>query len=508
MLVILLSLALRVLLIGLAPFTDEGCYISASYFAAFHQTIEPGATTVLPNHDKLLLYPTLLFWLNYIPGPPFLYWRLIDALMAAAASATLFLLLHHFIKRTIPAFIGAAAWCLAFNHTVFINAGFKNQIGIASLFLLLGMCAIIMGDGSKKAYLCGGLITLSVLLRETFVGYSIVASVYIWKVHGEKKFIEYSLGVIATGLSVLTVFAMLRGGPFEGIMNVISGYRDYAKMNSHLLKVSGGGDAWESDAAASFKLLLWMFPIITTGVFASFSTKMRDLRNLAFLALGFIFPPLIEIFTIGSFPYRFSQFCLGGAIFAAIGVDFLMRLLEIEKFRKTGIAAMFVLFVFFMSGSQEYWRTTWNAWKESLYFSSVMVKGDWSSPVVADSFYLDAARKIKGAIPVNGRVLVSGFYHGLYPLAGRLPYSLEISDVSSYMMINNGSTDRLTEMFLKKKPDMIIETNRFKKSLSLKEKWPEFTNYYRLSDAVPEGKRSYGNFAAQLWRLNIDEIEK
>ncbi|MGH9891099.1 MAG: hypothetical protein ACREA0_03780, partial [bacterium] len=93
----LVTLVLRLALIGQAPFTDEGIYVAGSYLVARHLR-EGGGDTVLPLfggngqvlYAGLSLYPNLLFFLNYIPGPPFFYWRMVDAVLATVASMAYF----------------------------------------------------------------------------------------------------------------------------------------------------------------------------------------------------------------------------------------------------------------------------------------------------------------------------------------------------------------------------------------------------------------------------------
>ena len=498
--VFVLTFTLRMLLIGQAPFTDEGIYIAHSYFTAVYRH-HPESTSLLPNAGPIFLYSNLLFWLSYLPGPPFLYWRLVDALVASCAAGTLFIFLRLFLD-VFPAFFGAAAWTLAVNHQVFINAGFKNPICAATLSLLLALCTLHKQRGRFHSYLCGALVAFAVLLREPFAGYAIVIGVYIFCVLGKRKFFQYSVGGIFFSLVVVGIFAMLRGGLKEGIVQMVAEYRTLPKIYTGFQTV-GGLDRLEhiwNAIKSNLSLLSWFIWLSVLGCCVSFFPAARIPRRLIFLAILLLLPPLWEICVSLCFPYHVNQLSLGLSLFAAAGFEYVGALIRQARYRKIGIAAVVVLCSLFIFGSQSYWRSSLAAWKESAYFAPVMLANNWNSPVVQDSFYLDAAQKIKRIISTKENMVVSGFYSALYPLSARLPYSFELLDITAYQLIYGAiKTDKITNLIAESRPDLIVQSNRFDKEQPITEFFPNFYTSYILVDSVPSGKRSYGGFDAKLW---------
>lgn len=528
----LVTLVLRLALIGQAPFTDEGIYVAGSYLVARHLR-EGGGDTVLPLfggngqvlYAGLSLYPNLLFFLNYIPGPPFFYWRMVDAVLASVASMAYF----RFALRFLPLLGSAIAgvfWALAVNHPIFVDAGYKNPIVPATILLLAAFLVVSAANQSPKTLACGALIALSVAFREPFLFFIPSITLYILYRHGVRSLARFALSGAIAGATVWLSAAVLKGGIISGSAELLANYQNTVILYSSIISL-GKTNIWANAQIAFslfFQTTFWLLPFVVLGIVPSVTRQhavaapprpgagdsmpppeslpaRRDEILLVPVSLLLIVFPLLEVFGKIAFPYHFAQMLIGLALLAGAGAVNLRRLIGLLPTRTTRLFLTVTLgTAWFMVATTYYRNTLGRAFSDSRHFAPIMVRGDWESPVVHDSYYLSAAKVIRTSTQPDDRIIVSGFNLGLLPLSGRRPPCPAASDMMIFTLINTESSVSRWRALLDPTPDLVLVSNLYPLA-AVTALWPTFTTDYSQVSTVLPGKRSYGTRSASIWKL-------
>ena len=141
------------------------------------------------------------------------------------------------------------------------------------------------------------------------------------------------------------------------------------------------------------------------------------------------------------------------------------------------------------------------AWQQSRSYAPVMVLGRDDVAIKERSLYLSVARTVNQATRPDDRVVVSGFYLGLFPLSDRLPPSPDMMDLTFMEMTGRLSRDSDSVRRLRETPPaVVVETLRF--PVPLRSFWTDFDGLYELIREFPTTEaRHYGFFGARVWRL-------
>ena len=503
----LTTILLRVLTLGLPPFTDEGSYASTS-FLLFSQYTGHAVSDIgfLPSMGTLGLYPLMVSWIFALPGESLVLLRCVDALAVAIVPVLFAAFLKRHFSDSLTIYIASITFAVMFNHPDFVNAGFKNSIGIALSFLLLALITIDFADWTSGS-VAGGLMAFAILLREPMFPFVFVLGVYVCYRGGLRSFFRYMLCFGLTVVVHISFISYLRGG-LDGFLSLLQAYADYRGVQakfSGLLVHNFLSSAFLTLRRSGFAI----FPFLLGLVWPLTSKDRRSekkRRGLYGLALGLLVAPVAEALVKFSFPYVFSQGLLGASLLIALGFETLHTRREIllggvrklHIFPEIPIVAVVTALLFVAGYGKSYVRYV----EDSLYFADVMVLGHWDSPKVDESFYLLAARKVQEYSSPDQRVLVSGFLTGLYPLSHRLPPMGSIQDLTFFNLSKQkiGVGD-VVAIFRNSKPDLFVFAHRgFSDETVTASAIDNFLLEYRPACTVPAGLRSYGTFSCTLYR--------
>lgn len=494
--IVALTLILRALLLGGAPFTDEGIHVAAA-------RLESAGGAAHPN-TPLAIYPKFLGLLvgRHANGiRRFIVFRILDGIVASGAG----LAFYFFLRRWLPsrfALTGATFWVLAFNFPIFIDAGFKNSIGAACVCLNLALL-LLSYSGAFCLVSGGAALGLAMLIREPFV-FHILATLYLaWRLNGRRGVLLFVAG-LAGVLLLAAVVLTSRGMTPSYLFDYYAATRRLYQSDLASVGVSAGDRLWQ--ASSRFILAcLWLAPPTLIG-FAGWAIKLKkgtsDPACVAALWLLLASAPELMNFPL---PYHAAQLALGSSVLAAFGIwrfeEWLCSLKRVKAKGDPRGAAFVLMGILCLSLSIPYWRTSEIALKNSFHFWPVMMRGDWNSKLIQESFYLDTASRIRSLTKKDGTLVVSGFYAGLYPLADRRPADPTIPDLTAFVMRGEAENRARLDELRNAAPRLIVETTRF--PLDLPALFPGFESEYHLAADIPEGThRSYGNFGARLWMRN------
>ena len=183
----MLAIAIRVVLIGSAPYADEGHYAAAAYFQYLGYTKGQFAPhSFIPSFGGLELYPLLASWIYFIPAEPYFLLRVADALYAAFSGVMLYKYLYLATGQNLPSYLAAVLTIIAVNHPEFIEAGARNPIQLATLLIYCSLY-LLERDQGKKIFLPGICLAAAVLIREPFVMLAGMVVLLVWSQVGLRK---------------------------------------------------------------------------------------------------------------------------------------------------------------------------------------------------------------------------------------------------------------------------------------------------------------------------------
>lgn len=298
----------RIMHLGGYPATDEGVY--AYYSQIIYNSLSSG--NGLPNYGTLALYPALLSWVFQFDFNYLFSLRIIDMLMATISGYLLFYISYKESKNIYVAALLATVYLFAANQPIFVQHGFKNSFSAA---IIPALVAIIVGQNSQwqhpiKWYFCGALLSVSILLRETFVPFAMLGFISIFFSYGLKNALRYSFGGIIAGTAILFSIVKLRGpGGFESL---IHSYQDayilYESLSSKRI------DLFLQNGATSIKEAAWAvitsILLIITFPFLFLKQVPSSFSRILFWFAAATIPLLEPLIKIG-FPYHFSLSLIG-----------------------------------------------------------------------------------------------------------------------------------------------------------------------------------------------------
>ena len=515
-------LSIRFLGIFQPPYTDEGAYVACAWI------LMRLPADLVPDFapTSLNLYSSLIALFLPSDSNPLILMRWIDAVIASCFSAIHFLLLHLISRSLFGAIFIAIISGLLLNNPLFINAGFKNPAFLAFLFfttgiLLWGLVATAEERKNmswRKAALIAACFAACVASREQF-GIYILACAVALMLFGRWndciKIFSLSLGLF---ILIVLFISILRGNPILHLQGIFATYTKMLKLfpameigyNMYSHRVAMAKDAIGVTAWAVIPAFLI---IIISMLIGSKNIKCREYAvSTRWLFFGIVLSlcSFVEFFSKMGFPYHLS-YCIFGISLSCAGAYSIF----VSRFGLHGACFIGVIMGISMvtfpsvKGNEEI------CVKESSLYLAIKnykvainlsgqfqnaVAGDWSDPMIEESYYLSTAACLRENAKPNDSLLVgSGLI--LYPLTGIKPWNPAILDYLTFLMAKSvGAENGQPESIPFGMPNLIVETNRYP-AFKLKSIFPSLETDYNLVAEIPTGKSHYGQFACRIWRL-------
>lgn len=486
----------RLMVIGGLPATDEGVF---AYFAQIaHASLAAGKG--LPNTGPLMLYPLLLNWVFAFDANPLVALRLIDMLFAMVAGYAFYRVIEMESGSRFGAFLICLLFLFTMNQPTFIQYGFKNSMYAAyvPLFtaLWLGLTAPI-GTSTRRWITIGVLLSVAVLLRETFLPLIATGALAILLQRGFRSFFQSIVGAIGSGLLIVGIIIAARGG----IASLLESYQDAAKIytaiadkRTELFFSSGKQFIQEANLSLAIASVGFLVTLLRTLG----KNSVTSLSKLG-LWLATTLVPLIEPASKIGFPYHFSVCLPGLAGLAALGwrniCDGSRQTLRFHLASSTMCIALFSMLIP---------RTAelWGNWSQARLVLSTFQSGHWPETLTDNSNYLIAAKVIRQVVPSGGTIAISGYMYSLYPLTNLLPPKPEFSNLTNTIIEMDLSEHRLREALLRCPPDIVMTTSRTD--------WPGKPEllaavrgtgiYEEIAEIPTTNNRAYGNFGGFIFR--------
>jgi hypothetical protein len=456
-------LSARLILIGLPPYADEGFYASNAYF--IYLGYKEGLFTsdsIIPVSGGIGLYSLLRSWVFFLPLEPYFLLRSIDAIVASCATLAIYKYLTYVTGKQLPAFVSSVLIGLAMNHPDFIEAGSRNSIAFGTLFLFLSLYLIERYNG-EKLFVSACCISLAVLGREPFVIFAVILAIYVLINFGIQKTLNYCLIAIIFGSFIILIIAMLKGG-IQGITSMYSSYFNTAKIVSNPewnLSFSDQTIRAIANTKTAIQAVYFIVPIFILGLFSPLVD--RSLKNKKYLTtysfgIALVLASFPEIFLKRSYPYHVAQTLIGANIIFVYGFISLANfVIYLRKITNTAASILIgLIFIGHILLIQNYVRTMRYSSGWSIHYAPVMILGDWSSPAVKDSFFLEIASLIKSNSQPDDRILSTT--KSIYALATRKPLSLETADLAQYLLqkIDTEEINSLMDLIHEYKPHVFM----------------------------------------------------
>lgn len=488
------------------PFTDDGWYASIARLsrAGFDPLI----------HSPVTIYPRALGFVMTGDGVDGLVTlRMIDGAFACLAAATVSLLLGRFCGMLRGCLI-ACVWAAAVNATVFIDAGFKNQILAATGLLAASLCCVLPATdarASARALVAGGVLAaLAVLVRESLAPFGLVATLACLARNGPRRCGTFVASGCVTGLTALSVVA---GGPHR-LIDLATTWSTTAKALANFAETMGRPwsavfiDSGEQALRGASWIVPPMLAAMIAGVVVAHRRPLRPLRlvrgglasnhRLApWLGAALVLAPMPEMALKLCFPYHFAQLLLGCAVLAASRLDDLS--LRRSRSRITAVATLAVTAIasgLLLPANLRF--SDW-AWRESASWRPVMLEQAARPELVADSFYLRLADAARRHAKPGDVVLTGGLYYTLFALTDLRPASGLAADAGFIACLPEGDLKRRALDDLQHSPpNLVIESNRI--PVSLMSMVPGFPQAFEMvEELAPGSHNSYRSFGARIW---------
>jgi len=477
---------LRLQLFSSVPESDGGFYTFINQYIYYALTHGQDLNTM-----TLHLYQFMTAWVYGLDVNQYISLRLIDGLVAVAASVVFFKVILKESGSTLFTVILATALFILMNNVEVILFGFRNSIWVACLPLFTAL--LVWQNASKEDkysfYLIGGLVSLGILLREPLLPFFLLAGIAIIIGYGWRALVKYLIGSAVVGFSVLGVILMFRGWD---LLDLINSYIDYSTLVNTLGKAGISALYLASIKTNCFVYITASLSIIYI-IKLYFTGKDSVNINRAYFWLAVALVPLIEpMFKIG-WSYTYAQCLPGLAGLTAMGWKYMSnqasKKINASMMMGVGLMSLFVILPTIdrtlIKSSYIFGPTDAIPWvKKDLFRTAQMIER---------SQYLLVAAKIYGYSRNNSTLATSGLMSVLYPLTGLLPTSYESHDLGKLFIRLNYDENKLMGVLEKSRPTLIIISGAgflYEKNLP---KVIEKTNLYNKIEIVKGNQNiSYG----------------
>ena len=499
------ALGLRLLLVSDQPYADEGVYAAISYFAHLAYAGSMGnAGWTLVSDESLGLYSLLTSWVYFLPWEPFFLLRSIDALIAAAAAAVFYGFLAHAIGDRRIALVCALFFALTANHPAIVDAGYKNSIMVAMLFMTLAL-ALLERIEARRCWGAGVFMAAAVLFREPFAPMAAVVSAYAIARGGWYCLWRYAAGGALMSVGVVSAVLLLRG---EGSLSAL--IASYTTFSGQIGVQADYSRVFDQALVAGW-ILLGLFPAALLGVVApALHDSHRDRRSieLYLLGIGLTLAPGLEVAIKPAYAYHFAQSIPGLAILSALGLRLLATAwsgwYRASPARAAPVAVALALVAANLLLFLDYGRTFYWRMSSALKFAPVMILGDWTSDATGKSVFLRAARAIRENSAPSATMMTYTFSRALFPLTRRLPASASAGNLTRVLVRpDRGRRARDTNELLRAPPDVLVLMQRggfFAANFVDEDRFAEkLSATYPRKISQPPGLPPYGGWSAVIF---------
>jgi len=468
-----LTICLRLLLIGGPPFSDEGIY-----------------GTVTQSGDLTFGFRVNFYqWIATIAGipanTPLLNLRLFDMSWAALASGLMGIWLLRWSTCSIAIFV-SCTWSVFNNAPEFVQCGFKNPILAATALLLLSLI-LATSESRINQFLSGIVVCGAIALREPFLFTPVTTLFTSFWFFGNRGILLHLVGLCLGSAIILAIIAT-----HDDLFAVL--YRYSIIPNFYRSLDSTTDENYFLPRLFETARLARWFIIPSLGiVYAIWKPPEKGLLAVFFAILLMLpFAPEIIGYPNRTFQYHFAQLSVGLALLNAVGMMALRS--NVNSFRM-GWVVVCILSVL-LSGPMA--RSYFKGWQRTEGFASVMIRGNWNSPATQRSTYLMIADYLRENTPNDATVAVTGGMSAVNILARRATPSSRVYDLG--VITRSQSQEEITaSRYETAMPDYIVESTRWPEDLS--SLWPNFDEQYELVYELPPTKgRHYGDLGAKVWR--------
>jgi hypothetical protein len=479
---------LRLQLLNGAPDSDGGFYtFNAQYI---YNVLSNGETL---EELALALYPMLTSWVYGLDVNQYILLRLIDGLVAIAASIVLFKVILKESGSASFTVILLTPLLVLMNDPILIGSGFKNSIWVA--FLPLFSALLIWQNSTKddkySFYLIGALVSLGVLLREPFLVFFILGSIAILIGYGWRVLLKYLIGSAVLGFTLLGFILMLRGWDLFNLVNAYLFGESFFLPLKHLIA--------EFFIAGTLNLLQSNWFIFTTATISILylvkpyfaNKRIVSIKRLNFWLAVVLVAFLEPYFKIG-FSYHFANCLPGLAGLSALG----WRYIAIQESKKTQLTLMILISLL----SLMIILPTIN--KQIVQNNRIFSLSDASQWIkYSDSFrgkdmislsqYLIVAAKIYELSREDSTLATTSLMSVLFPLTELMPTTYAMHDLSKLFIKLNYDESKLTRMLEQQRPTLIIVATSYPNEDNKLSTIIEKTNLYNKVGTIVANKKLY-----------------
>ena len=508
---------LRLQLLSGLPEIDGGFYTSA----ARHIYLS------LTNGDPILsitlhLYQFMSSWVYSLEVNQYVLLRLIDGLIAIAASIILFKVILKESGSTVFTFILMTTLLIIMNDVEIILYGFRNSIWAA--FLPLFSSLLIWQNSSKEDtysfYLIGGLVSFGILLREPFLPFFIFAGIAILIGYGWRVLVKYLIGSAVSGFSILGFVLMFRNWDLIDLFNsyfFIGASIQNAGWKFPVHTIINANWFLICTASASILYLIKLY----------LDKKLINLNRFYFWGILVIIP-LIEYWSKLGLEYHLANCLIGLAGLSALGWKYLSNNASIRVKRSSliilSLTSMFIILPMV---------NNYIVKKDRIFTISEAIR--WintsdsfrSKNMVERSQYLKVASKVYGLSRENSTLAADGHWEAILSLANLSVPRSSVTGLTNYRLIalrteyraSGYDKNKIVQLIKEYRPTIILTSGKNTVTWKGAEAIPEIiiaTNLYERVGHVPQqftyedfyttkvvqpGADPMGWIPATIWRL-------
>ena len=476
---------LRLQLFSGVPEADGGFYTFHNQYIHYALTNGQDLKNMVLN-----IYALITAWVYEFEVNQYILLRLIDGLIAVAASIVFFKVILKESGSTLFTVILATALFIIMNDIEVIAYGYLNSIWAA--YLPLFSALLIWQNTSKEDkysfYLIGGLVSLGVLLREPFLPFFLFTGLAILIGYGWQMLMKYLIGSALLGFTVLGFIMMLRDWDF---IDLVSSYMKYS----------------QTIETVGFKFPLtiiksnwFIFFTATASIFYLVKLRCTDKKAVniyrAFFWVSIALLPIPEYYLKLGMAYHFNNCLPGLAGLTALAWKYMSNQ-ESEKIHASVMMGLGLISLFIILPTID--RTLLKS--SNVYSPTDAIK--WvKSPgsfrgiqMVERSQYLKVAAKVYGLSREDSTLAVSGYWQPLYPLTELLPPTYVLSSLRAMNLEHNFDENKIIEFITKYQPTIIVSSKNLWRGEESIPGLIEKTNLYEKVDSLDGTPRKIGDRA-------------
>ena len=483
------------------PASDSGIYAFSSqwFFNAISQDI--------PIKDsKLFLYQFMTAWVYGVEVNQIILLRLIDGLVAIAASFVLFKVIlkeSGSIRFTIILMAPLLIILHDFNYVIY---GFRNSIWAAYLPLFT---ALLLWQKSSKEdnfsfYLIGALVSLGILLREAFLPFFLLTLIAIYISYGRRPSLKFMAGSALLGFSVIGFILIFRDWDLNNLIDKyisqVAAYKDYKDII---------GLSFTSGILYLMKTSWFIFILSLASILYFVKIKFKDKKStnvnrFCFWILVALLPLIEPIFKLG-FHYHYSNCLIGLAGLSAIGYKYL-SLHESKQIKKSSIILIGLISLFIILPVVNS-KVVTKVGKNKIVTPSDLIEGIMNfdyfrgPALIETNQYLSLASKIYSLSREDSTLVLTGGMQVLYPLTDMLPPTYELSWLRYLYIKLNFDDSKLIKIISKHRPTLIVTTDWHPGEAAMSKIIDKIDLYEKIAVMPVDPKKLYGWKSGTIYRL-------